>query len=50
MRRHGTDTALALHGFNHDRGGLIGDRGLERVVIAERHMVKATGQFAKACR
>ncbi len=41
LRRHRAQTALALDRLNHDRGRLIGDRGLERRMVAERDLVEA---------
>ena len=48
LRRHRPDAALALDRLDQDGGGLGADRGVQRLVVAERHDVEARQQRIEA--
>ena len=48
LQRHRADAALALDRLDQDRRGLRPDRRLERLAVAERHLVEALDLRAEA--
>jgi hypothetical protein len=48
LGRDGTDPALPLHRLDEDRARLRRERGLERLVVAERDLVEALDLRAEA--
>ena len=48
LRRHHAHAALAHDRLDQDRGGLRTDRALDRLEVAERHLVEAVDHRAEA--
>jgi hypothetical protein len=48
LRGHGAQAALALNRLDQNAGGLIGDGGLQRLVIAKGHLIEPAHIGAEA--